>query len=254
MLAMLVAGLSISLVGSLCAQDDAKILLKRPALNSYVVDEANFLADADARAVQSLCEGLVRDRATSLFVVTIPSMAKHGGEGMSIDQFAARLFDQWQIGQAQVGGRDWETGILLLLSRDDRRVSIEFGRAWRHAYDEKAAAIIRHDVAPKCRAGQYTDAVLAATDALDELVRSSVPIPSSLLPGEPLQIAPPPVDPLAAVKQKRDSDLIEKLVAIGMIVVIALVAIGLTARVGSFFRPLGGRLRGGGGPKMGVGR
>jgi len=65
-----------------------------------------------------------------IIVVTINSMAQHGGEGMRIETFATLLFDQWQIGHAKLGGQDWNTGILLLVSRDDRKARIELGAGW----------------------------------------------------------------------------------------------------------------------------
>ena len=67
------------------------------------------------------------DKAIPIIIVTIESMAKHGGAGMRIETFATLLFNQWQIGHAKLGDQDWNTGILLLVSKGDRKARIELG-------------------------------------------------------------------------------------------------------------------------------
>ena len=79
--------------------------------------------------IRAVCDKLLTDKATPIIVVTIDSMAQHGGANMPIETFAALLFNQWQIGHAKLEGQDWNTGILLLVSKGDRGARIELVQA-----------------------------------------------------------------------------------------------------------------------------
>jgi uncharacterized protein len=74
-----------------------------------------------------VCDELLTDKATPIIVVTIESMANHGGADMRIETFATLLFNQWQIGHESIGEEYWNTGILLLVSKGDRKARIELG-------------------------------------------------------------------------------------------------------------------------------
>lgn len=176
----------------LAARGEGKIKLERPEQRQYLVDQANFLDDPQAEEIQLICEKLLNDRATPLTLVSIDRMASHGGEGMTIETFAATLFDEWGIGHPRVGNRDWDTGILLLLSREDRRARIEFGAGWRHRYDSAAEQIMNTEIVPRCKQGDFAGAMLAATRRLDALVREALPNPNQVPANQPPSIKEPP--------------------------------------------------------------
>ena len=115
-----------------------RIDLPRPGPREFILDKANLLSAADRQTVRALCDRLLTDKATPIIVVTINSMADHGGADLRIETFATLLFDQWQIGHAKLGERDWNTGILLLVSRLDRRARIELGAGWARDKDAEA--------------------------------------------------------------------------------------------------------------------
>jgi uncharacterized protein len=98
-----------------------EIDLQPPGDREFVRDLAGLLDSGAKEHIQEVCDRLLTDKATPIIVITIESMAKYGGEGMRIETFATLLFDQWGIGHATLGGQEWNTGILLLVSRNDRR-------------------------------------------------------------------------------------------------------------------------------------
>src|SRR5262245_50529174 len=107
--------LAVALVGtSRDAAAAAKISLERPGDREFVRDLAEMINAADKEKIRSICDKLLTDKATPVIVVTIDSMAQYGGEGMRIETFALLLFNQWEIGQAKLNGKNWNTGILLL--------------------------------------------------------------------------------------------------------------------------------------------
>ena len=104
--------------------------LQPPDEREFVSDKAGMLDEASITHIKSVSDKLLTDKATPVIVVTIDSMAQHGGANMPIETFAALLFNQWQIGHARLNGQDWNTGILLLISKGDRAARIELGAGW----------------------------------------------------------------------------------------------------------------------------
>jgi hypothetical protein len=101
------ASLGLVLLGLLCAsavaQVPGRIELEPPGDRDFVLDKADLLTPADEDKIRQLADQLLTDKAVPIIVVTIESMAAHGGEGLRIETFARLLFDQWEIGPATDG-------------------------------------------------------------------------------------------------------------------------------------------------------
>ena len=78
--------------------------LQPPGDREFVSDNARLLDQASVTQIRTVCDKLLTDKATPIIVVTIDSMAQHGGGNMPIETFAALLFNQWQVGQAKLEG------------------------------------------------------------------------------------------------------------------------------------------------------
>ena len=74
-----------------------EIDLKPPGEREFIRDLADMLDSRDEEHIRKLCDSLLTDKATPIIVITIESMAKHGGSDMRIETFATLLFDQWGI-------------------------------------------------------------------------------------------------------------------------------------------------------------
>lgn len=152
------------------------ISLKPPGDREFVRDQAHLLTDADVAKIKQIADKLLTEKATPIIVVTIDSMAEHGGAGMRIETFARLLFDQWKIGVAKLNGQDWNTGILLLVSKGDRKARIELGGYWRREQDQQCQQIMEQIIVPRFKQGDFSGGILAGVEALDKMAHG-LPLP-----------------------------------------------------------------------------
>jgi hypothetical protein len=71
-----------------------RIDLERPGDKEFVRDLAGMINPADKAKIVQVCTDLLKAKATPIIVVTIDSMATHGGADLRIETFARLLFDQ----------------------------------------------------------------------------------------------------------------------------------------------------------------
>ena len=145
--------------------------LPRPGDREFVRDLARMLSPEDTQEIKKLCDELLTAKATPIIVVTIRSMADHGGRGMRIETFSRLLFDQWQVGIAKVNGKSWNTGILLLVSEGDRKARIELGAGWKRGKDELCSQIMEELIIPEFKAGDFSAGIVVGVKALDKMAR-----------------------------------------------------------------------------------
>jgi uncharacterized protein len=166
------------------AEAEGVLQLDRPGAREFVVDRANLLTAADKQKIVQLCDKLLTDKATPIIVVTINSMADHGGAGMRIETFATLLFNQWGIGVAELNGQKWNTGILLLVSKNDRKARIELGGYWRRDQDALAEKIMNEQIVPRFKTGDFSGGIVAGVENLDKMARG-LELPKAVVPPTP---------------------------------------------------------------------
>lgn len=140
-----------------------------PADGSFVSDHARILDAETVRALGEVQRVAFEQHDTPVVVVTVRSMRDHGAAGMSIEQFATRWFNQWQIGKRRTDGSLANTGMLLLVAVGDRRARIELGADWGRAADAAARVIMDNEIIPHFRSGDFGAGILAGTRALGQL-------------------------------------------------------------------------------------
>ena len=158
-----------------------EITLERPGEREFVRDLAGMLSPEAKEQIVKLCDQLLTDKATPIIVVTIDSMANHGGEGMQIEAFSTILFNQWQIGQAKLNDEVWNTGILLLVSKEDRKARIELGGGWGRREDGLCRQIMDEQIIPHFKQGDYSAGIVAGVESLDKMARK-LELPSRPVP------------------------------------------------------------------------
>ena len=148
-----------------------RILLDRPGEREFVRDLADMITPEDAEKIQQTCDKLLKEKATPIIVVTIESMAKHGGARLRIESFAMLLFNQWEIGHAKINDQTWNTGILLLISKLDRKARIELGAGWGREKDGLCRQIMDRLIIPDFKNDEFSKGIVAGVGALDKMAR-----------------------------------------------------------------------------------
>ena len=155
----------------------AEISLDRPGDREFVRDNANMLTEPDKAEIVALCDKLLTDKATPIIVITIDRMSHHGGNGMRIETFARLLFDQWEIGHAELNGQLWNTGILVLVSKGDRKARIELGAGWHRDKDQLCKSIMDDQIIPHFKRQDFSGGIKAGVVALEAMAREK-PLPA----------------------------------------------------------------------------
>ena len=119
------------------------------------------LADVLSATMESRLENILaaeRDSTSNQISVLIINSL----EGGSLEEYSLRVAEKWQPGQ-----RDKDNGVLLLISIDDRQVRIETGYGLEGSLtDAISSRIIRNEIAPRFRNGDYDGGVEAAVMAI----------------------------------------------------------------------------------------
>jgi uncharacterized protein len=102
--------------------------------------------------------------SNQVVVLTVPDL---GGE--SIEEFSIRVAETWALGQAEK-----DNGVLLLVARDDRQVRIEVGIGLEgDLTDMTSGRIIRHEIVPRFKEGDYDGGVREGTKAILAAIQGS---------------------------------------------------------------------------------
>ena len=142
-----------------------------PALTGRVVDRADLLAPATERALTEQLAAHEASTSNQVAVLTVASLA-----GRPIEEVALAVARTWELGQ---GGAD--NGVLLLVARADREMRIEVGYGLEGALpDAVASRIIRHELRPAFRAGDFDGGVQAGVAAILQAITGTYePPPAS---------------------------------------------------------------------------
>jgi len=136
-----------------------------------VTDGTGTLSAADRRALEDKLAAFEAARGTQIAVVIVGSTAPE-----PIADYAQRLGDAWKIGRAHVGD-----GLLVVVAKDDRRIWIAVAKALEGAVPDLAAArVIREQITPRFRDGDFTGGLTAGLDAVFRLIEGEgLPAPDA---------------------------------------------------------------------------
>jgi uncharacterized protein len=148
-----------------CVASAETQLLPKPR-GTFVIDEAGIIDAAAKETINQLSQALLKEKKVPLYVVTIPSLAQYDAGEYSVDEYTRMIFDHWGI-----GWQDRNYGILLLVSKGDRKARIEFGADWNHRYDREASHIMNSIMIPRFKNRDYSRGILLGAQALDSTAR-----------------------------------------------------------------------------------
>jgi uncharacterized protein len=130
-----------------------------PQLTGRVVDEAGVLDPPVRASIETDLAALEAKTTDQLVVVTVRSL-----QGLTIEDYGVRLGRQWQIGQ-----KDKNNGVLLIVAPKDRKVRIEVGYGLEGVLTDAATKlIIENTIIPRFRANDISGGVARG---VDEIVR-----------------------------------------------------------------------------------
>jgi len=148
-----------------------EIDLEPPGEREFILDLADMIDPQHEEDIRKLCDSLLTDKVIPIIVVTVDSMAKYSEKRLGIESFATLLFNQWEIGHETLNNEQWNTGILLLVSKGDRKARIELGAGWERRQDELSQEIMDDHIIFHFKQNQFSDGIVAGVEGLDKMAR-----------------------------------------------------------------------------------
>lgn len=140
----------------------AVLALSFPSPQGYVSDFAGLLSPAARARLEAELAQLHKDTGSELAVVTVANLG-----GTTIEDYAARLFEAWGIGQ-----KDQDNGVLLIMALAERKVRIEVGYGLEGVItDGRAGRILDEKVIPSFKSGDYEAGLVQGAAAIESYIR-----------------------------------------------------------------------------------
>lgn len=134
--------------------------------HTSVNDFAGVLRSEDARILDEALIALNHATGVEGTVVTLPDRARYGGTD-GLEPFATRLFNHWGVGNAQRND-----GFMVLVIPGTHEARIELGKGYPGSTDAVAAGIMRAEMLPAFRDGDYSRGIRQGTLAvIDRIAR-----------------------------------------------------------------------------------
>jgi uncharacterized protein len=123
----------------------------------WVHDKANALSPQTRAHLEAMLQAGRDSTSNQMAILILPSI-----ENDDIDLLANRVFNEWKLGDEKK-----DNGVLLLIALNDRKMRIEVGQGLEGVLtDALSSRIIRNEVAPAFRQGNYDAGVIAGTLAI----------------------------------------------------------------------------------------
>ncbi len=142
----------------LCFSSPADAQKKVPELWGHRVhDDANVLSSAAVDHLELRLKNFEDSTTNQIAVLIVPSL-----DGETIEGYGIRVATEWKLGSQKN-----DNGVLLLVSIGDRKVRIEVGHGLEGVLtDALSNRIIRNEIAPNFRRGDYEAGIVAAVDGI----------------------------------------------------------------------------------------
>jgi uncharacterized protein len=132
-----------------------------PTLTGRVVDEAGLLSGPDRATLTETLAGLEAKTTDQLVIVTLKSL-----QGAAIEDYAYQLGRHWQIGQ-----KDKNNGVLLVVAASERKVRIDVGYGLEGTLtDAMTRFIIESSILPRFKTGDFPDGIKQGTEKIIQVL------------------------------------------------------------------------------------
>ncbi len=148
--------------GSMFGQDSDLPVPKTPG--NWVNDYANVFNDAEEQQLNQKLNSFQYKSSTQIFVVTISE-----NNGYPVSRLAPEIGEFWGVGQQ---GKD--NGLIVLLDMKERDVFISTGYGVEeYITDASAGIIVREEIVPNFKEGNFFGGIDQATDVLIDLLEGN---------------------------------------------------------------------------------
>jgi len=128
-----------------------------PPLTGRVVDQAHLLSPSAVSSLNATLAAHESKTSNQVAVLTLASL-----EGHPLEEFSHQVATAWALGK-----KGTDNGVLFLISVKEKKVRIEVGYGLEGTLtDAKSSQIIRHEVVPRFRAGDFSGGIIAGTHAI----------------------------------------------------------------------------------------
>lgn len=133
-----------------------KIPIPKVEENIYIYDEDNIIDDNEEKELNQMLVALENQTEAEFAVISVESLLDR-----SIEEYANELFNTLGIGK-----KETDNGVLLLISRSDKKVRLEIGRGLEGCLnDGKCGRILDEFFVPYRESDEYTKAVEMTVNA-----------------------------------------------------------------------------------------
>jgi uncharacterized protein len=131
-----------------------------PYLSARVNDLAHILSEGTEKELEGILRDYERKTGNQIAVLTIPSL-----DGEPLEDYSMKVAETWKLGQK---GKD--NGVLLLVSKNDRKLRIEVGYGLEgELTDGICGGIIRNVMTPQFKKGDFDGGI---TDGVKTIIGS----------------------------------------------------------------------------------
>ncbi len=121
-----------------------------PSPKGYVNDFAEIFSDEEKQQMETFLDNLEKNTTVEIAVVTVSGL-----EGLSKEEYAVELFEDWKIGK-----KDVDNGLLILIAPNEREYRIEVGYGLEGIItDAIAGRIARKNFITNFRAEKYSKGI-----------------------------------------------------------------------------------------------
>src|SRR6476659_9893620 len=147
-----------------------------PPLTGRIVDQANLLTADQKQRIETKLAAFEKETGDQVAVLTVDSL-----DGEAIEDYANKVGRAWALGQK---GKD--NGVLLLVSKQDRKMRIEVGYGLEPVLTDLQTKVIQDEVIiPDFKRGDYGGGIEAGVDAILSTIQGKPFTPAPEPAGQP---------------------------------------------------------------------
>ena len=146
---------------------DGEVII--PKITSHVTDNSNLLSIDQKASIEQNLADYEKNSGSQVLVVIIDSLG-----GYDIEQYSLKLVSEFGLGRKNI-----DDGVLLLISKQDKRMRIEVGKGLEGAIpDVLAGRIVKDILAPSFKEGRFYEGIQEALKyILSYISKEPLPLP-----------------------------------------------------------------------------